>query len=412
MKLLSGLGLAVVLSTALASAHAVELPPVEVAGFGSMAAYQGDDPVAAVAPGTRNPRHSRDGHWRADGDSVLGLQVRLPASDSTEAVWQVQASDELGRRFRPATHWLYVGWQLSPDWRLRVGRQPLPLLLASENTKVGYAHTALRPMPAVYSLNASNPTDALTLTWAGHAWGGNLLLDLASGRNHITLSRGRIDVRASYMAALRWQRGALALRAGAASFRFNIEDATLARDFTALTQPDSGCSNCAERLGARAATHGVRGGLATLALVWTPGAYNVTAELTRRGGNSVFSPEATGWYVQLAKRHGDWTPYAAVGETRFHEKPLQLQATAGAAATLQPRLDLLDRSLQSPFDRRILLAGLRWDLFDGVALKAQAEHWQALRDRSTPRGGDIELGPGLAWDGRVRMLSLSLDFVF
>jgi hypothetical protein len=409
---MSRLGLAIGLGAALASAQALDLPHVEVAGFGSLAAYQGDDPVAAVSPGTRNPRHSRDGRWRADGDSVLGLQMRLPANDSTEAVWQLQASDELGRRFRPTTHWLYVGWQLSPDWRLRVGRQPLPLLLASENAKVGYAHTAMRPMPAVYSLNGNNPTDALTLSWAGQAGGGNLLLDLASGRNHITLTRGRIDVRASHMAALRWQRGTLALRAGAASFRFNVEDSALARDLATLTQPQSGCSNCAQRLAERAATRDVRGGLATLALVWIPGPYNVTAELTRRGGNSVFSPEATGWYAQLAKRHGDWTPYAAVGETRFHETPLQLQATAGAAASLQPRLDLLDRSLQSPFDRRILLAGLRWDLLDGVALKAQAEHWTALRDSSTPRGGDIELGPGQAWDGRVRMLSFSLDFVF
>lgn len=413
MILTSRLGLAVLLlCSGIVSASARELPSLQVAGFGSLAAYRGDDAAVAVSPGTRNTRHSQSGQWRADGDTVLGLQLRLPATETTEAVWQVQASDELGQRFRPVTQWLYLGWQLHPAWRLRVGRQPLPLLLASENARVGYAHTSLRPMPSVYSLNGAHPTDALTLSWAGQAWGGNLLLDLASGRNRITLTRGRIDVRASHMAALRWQRGALALRVGAADFHFDLHDSSLARELATLTQAGSVCGNCADRLAARASSRNVHGALATLAVVWTPGPYNVTAELTRRGGNSVFSPEATGWYAQLSRRHGDWTPYAAVGETRFHEGPLNLQALPGAPAGAQAQLDQLDRSLQSPFDRRILLAGLRWELSDGVALKAQAERWTALRDRSTPRDGDIRLAPGPAWDGRVHLLSMSLDFVF
>lgn len=403
LALLCGAGTAV---------HAQDLPPLQLAGYGSVAVYRGDDAVVGVAPGTRNPRHSLNGEWRADGDSVLGLQLRWPASDTLEAVWQLQASDELVRNFRPSTQWLYLGWQFSPSWRLRLGRQPLPLLLASENTKVGYAHTAVRPMPTVYSLNGAYPTDALTLSWTAPAWGGNLLLDLATGRNTLTLTRGRIDVKSSHMAALRWQREHLALRLGVADFRFNIEDSGLARELDALSQTGSVCGNCAAKLSDRAPARDIQGALLTLALVWTPGPYEFTGEFTRRGGNSVFSPEASGWYVQLARRQGDWTPYGAVGETRFHERALGLQARPGTPPAVQNSLDLLDRSLQSPFDRRILLAGLRWDFAEGMALKLQAERWSALRDRSTPRGGDISLAPGQNWDGRVQLLSASLDFVF
>lgn len=392
--------------------QAQELPPLQLAGYGSLSVYRGNDAVAAVAPGPRNPGHSLDGQWRADGDSILGLQLRWPASDTVEAVWQVQASDELVTRYRPRTHWLYLGWQFSASWRLRAGRQPLPLLLDSENGKVGYAHTAIRPMPAVYSLNGANPTDALTLSWTGQAWGGNLLLDLATGRNTITLPRGRIEVKSSHMAALRWQREDLAVRMGLANFRYDLEDSGLARQFAPLVQPGSVCSNCEERLSARAPTRNIQGALLTLALVWTPGPYEFTSEFTRRGGNSVFSSETSGWYAQLARRQGNWTPFAALGETRYYEHPLGLVARAGAPAAVQAGLDQLDRSLQSPFDRRIVLAGLRWDFAEGMAFKLQAERWSALRDRSTPRSGDINLPPGQNWDGRVQLLSASLDFVF
>lgn len=404
----------VLLALALLSslAQAQSLPPLELAGFGSIAAYRGNDGVAGVSPSTRNPRQSRGGQWRTDGDSVLGLQLRWPATDNLEAVWQLQSSDELVRRYRPSSTWLYLGWQFSPSWRLRAGRQPLPIFLASENAKVGYAHTALRPMPAVYGLNGSNPTDALALSWNTQAWGGNLLMDLASGRNNIALNRGLIKVKASHMAAVRWQRDTLALRMGLAGFRFDIEDAGLARRLEDLSPPDGPCANCAQLLTERASTRDVRGSLLAMALVWKPGPYEFTTELTRRQGNSVFSPKASGWYAQLARRHGDLTPYAALGETWFHERALGLKATPGTGPGAQAALDLLDRSLQSPFDRRVLLAGLRWDFMDGMALKLQAERWTALKDRVTPRSGDISLAPGQNWDGRVNLLSLSLDFVF
>ena len=130
-------------------------------------------------------------------------------------------------------------------------------------------------------------------------------------------------------------------------------------------------------------------------------------------GLTVFMPETTAWYAQLARRFGNLTPYAAIGASRFKEPPLGLQAMAGSPAAVGLSLEQLGRVLQRPFGRRIALAGLRWDLHEQAALKLQYERWTATQDSSTPRNGEIVLMAGTpAWNGRASLLALSLDFVF
>ena len=222
--------------------------------------------------------------------------------------------------------------------------------------------------------------------------------------------------RSATVAALRWRRDGLSLRLGASTFRFDLLESTLAGQFASLSQPGSVCGNCASVLPERARMSDVRGRLFTAGLTWERGDWTLTAEATRRGGDSVFSAEVSAWYAQLARRIGGLTPYVAIGQSRFLEPPLGLQATPGASAAAAEALAVLDRNLQSPFDRRVLLAGLRWDLAEQVAMKLQYDHWRATRDRSTPRSGEISLPalpPGTpGWDGSVGLLSLSLDFVF
>lgn len=410
MKVLQGflLGLLCLAVTPVAMADGLQ-----IGGFGSLSTYRGDETLVAVRPGERVKNSSRDGEWRWDGDSVLGLQLRWEAHEQIELVWQVQARDDLVSRYRPRNEWAYVAWHPTADWTLRLGRQPLPVYLHSETTRVGYAHTAVRPMSAVYGLNGSEPIDGLNLSWSRDVLGGNLSLDLGSGRNEVTLPRGRIDTRSSTTGALRWQRDGLSLRLGLAAFRFDLLDAALDAQLAALSQTGSPCSNCASVLQQRASTRNVEGGLLNLGLVWERGNWTLTAEAMRRSGNSVFLPKTTAWYAQLAHRLGTFTPYAAIGTSRFDEPALGLQAAPGTPTSVVAGLAQLDRSLQRPFGRRIMLAGVRWDLHDQAALKLQVERWTATQDSRTPRNGEIVLlADTSAWNGRASLLTLSLDFVF
>lgn len=397
----------------LAAAQGALAEGLLLSGFGSLSSYRGNEALVAVRPAERVKNSSRDGEWRWDGESVLGIQLRWEANKQVELVWQMQARDDLVDRYRPRNEWAYAAWRPTPDWSLRLGRQPLPVYLHSETTRVGYAHTAVRPMSSVYGLNGSEPIDGVNLSWSRELLGGNISLDVGSGKNSTTVPRGRVDTRSASTAALRWQREGLSLRLGVAGFRFDLFDAALDAQFAALSQPGSTCSNCASLLQQRAGTRNVGGGLLNLGLIWERDDWMLTAEATRRGGDSVFLPETTAWYAQISRRFGTFTPYAAIGASRFNEPPLGLQAVAGAPASVSLSLEQLDRVLRRPFGRRIALAGLRWDVYEQAALKLQYERWTASQDSNTPRNGEIVLLAGTpAWNGRASLLTLSLDFVF
>lgn len=395
---------------ACATATAAEL---EFSGFGTLSAYRGDDAEAAVRPRRFVVESSRGGDWRWDGDSVLGGQARWTLNDSVQAVWQLQAADEVDRRFQPRTEWLYLGWTMSPAWSLRVGRQPLPLQQHSETRSVGLARVTVRPVATVYELISNTPVDGATLSWNGDVAGGSLLVDLAWGRFDIRTNSGRAVGRSLSSLAARWQVGPATLRAGFSRGALDLLNSPLEALGASLRQPGSPCLNCAAVFDDRLKTQGISVDRITVGQTWAWGPWTLDMEVLRRNSNSVVTASADGWYALLSHRSGVLTPFAAVGKTRYREAPLGLQVAAGTPPDVAASITALDSRLQARQDRQIALLGLRWDVHERAALKLQAEHWRSTRDTLTPRSDEILLPAGSAgWDGRVNLISVSLDFVF
>lgn len=386
---------------------------VELSGFGTLSAYRGDDATAAVRPRRFVAESSRNGEWRWDGDSVLGMQARWQLGDAVQAVWQLQATDEVARRYRPHTEWLYLGWTLSPAWALRVGRQPLPLQLHSETHRVGLARVTVRPMATVYELISNNPIDGATLSWNGSIGDGNLLVDLAWGRLDIRSDAGRAVGRSLSSLNARWQSGPVTLRAGFSRGDLKLLNSPLQALGASLRQPGGPCLNCGAVFDARLKTEGIVVDRLTVGQTWTWGPWTLDMEFLRRNSNSVVTASADGWYALLSRRHGALTPFTAYGRTRYREAPLGLQVAPSAPPDVGASITALDHRLQARQDRQIALIGLRWDLHERAAFKLQLEHWRSTRDTLTPRSDEIVLADGSGgWDGRVNLLSVSLDFVF
>lgn len=403
----SGLLLAGTASTAMAAGE------LEFSGFGTLSAYRGDDTEAAVRPRRFVVESSKGGDWRWDGDSVLGAQARWTINDAVQAVWQLQAADEVDHRWQPRTEWLYVGWTMSPAWSLRVGRQPQPLQQHSEIRSVGLARVTVRPVATVYELISNTPVDGATLSWNGDVGGGILLVDLAWGRFDLRTNSGRAVGRSLSSVAARWQIGPATLRAGFSRGGLDLLNSPLEALGASLRQRGGPCLNCAAVLDDRLKTQGMVVYRMTVgqALVWGPWALDM--EYLRRNSNTVVTAAADGWYALLSRRSGALTPFAAVGKTRFREAPLGLQVAAGTPPDVAGSITALDNRLQARHDRKIALLGLRWDVHERAALKLQAEHWRSTRDTRTPRSDEIvlaERSPG--WDGRVNLFSVSLDFIF
>lgn len=387
----------------------------QVAGFATLSAYRADDAAVSYRPSTQIKQASQGGEWRWDGDTTLAGQLRWQPSEQLELVWQARAWDSAAQRYRPQTDWLYLGWNLAPAWSLRLGRQTLPTFLISEYGSVGFSQTTVRPIAAVYALNPNSPVDGANLSWSGPAWDGTLSLDLGSGGARLRFSTAQIHLKSSSTAVAKWQRENLTLRLGVSNYHIDIQGSALDGQVAALSQAGSGCLNCAQVLPEAARSSDVKGTLTNLAMVWQPGSWTLTAEALLRRGNSSLTGDAWGAYMLVSKRIGPVTPYAAVGFTKYLQASPGLLAAPTTSPAFQQALATFDRALQAPFDRRQTVLGLRFDITDRMSAKIQHDLLLATRDTRTPRNADLTLGalpPGTSWDGRVGLLTASLDLVF
>lgn len=382
--------------------------------FGTLGAYRAQGEGVRLRPDGEVAHSAGDGEWRTDGDTKWALQGRWDPGGSWAFVGQVMTRDDVERGHRPQLTWLYASGALAPGWTLRLGRQTLPTLRWSENRHVGIAQAAVRPQPAVYRLNPGTPLDGATLVWEGDWAEGALELDLGVGRTSVTRQGQRIDVRQSTVGSAQWRRGPWSVGAGLAGYRLDLSRNPLG----AFSDPAL-CTNCAQLMLGPASHQAQRGRLMNLQLGWDVGAWALQGEwIDRFERSSVLTPKARGWYLQGLHRSGDWTLHASVGELRFREPSLGLQPGPGASTAVQAQLAAVDRWLQSPQDQRVLQLGLRRNWGPHWAWKVQWERWDALRDASTGRVGEVNLAaPPVAagassWRGRAAMLSVSLDFAY
>jgi len=177
--------------------------------------------------------------------------------------------------------------------------------------------------------------------------------------------------------------------------------------------------HCATVLAERAPAR-FKAALDTAALTLELGDWSVQSEWMRRRSGSVLVADSIAWYAQLSRRIGAFTPFLGLGQTRFTEAALGLRTVAGAPPAAQAGNLAIDRYLQSANDRRSWQAGLRWDCAENMALKLHVEWLKNTQETRLGQTGTLSypaippIGSysGPAWDGRLRVIGLNLDFVF
>lgn len=389
---------------------------LRVEGFGTLSAYRADDAVAGLRAEQRTPQPSRH-DLRFDGDSLLSTQFTLKPAGPVRGVLQLLAKDDISARWRPRAEWLYASWDAQPDLNLKLGRVVLPAFLMSDTRNLGFAHTPVRPPNTVYQINPVTTVDGLALN-AGLI-DGKLDLEAAGGGNRIRVAIGQIDFKRLGTVALRWRAEGLNLRLSHTRFALDAQ----APGFEAAILAISGspnCSQCQTVLAKRIPLRGITGHLTALAGAYERGPLALQAEWADRHSDSALVPDVRAWYLQGSWRLERWTPYAVLGAVQFHESPLGLQAVAGASQAVVDAIARYDLYLQNRNDRRIWQIGLRRELRENLALKLQLEGLHATRPPflgvdnivSTPTVPPIGSYSGPAWDGRLRAVSINLDFVF
>lgn len=384
-------------------------PSWSLRGFGSAGAVYSDqadaDYTSSILKGSGA---GASGRWSPSVDSRLGAQLNLKAGPQWSAVLQVVSEQRRDHSYRPMVEWANIQYQATPDLALRVGRIALPVFLAADYRKVGYAYPWVRTPVEVYGAIPFGNSDGVDATYR---WNRGPLKDVTQV---FFGSTSRDLPGAGSMATRKLAGFSNTLEYGAASVRMSIFSTELSIDvlrgfFDGLRQFGPQGAVLAEHY----AVDHKRATAYSTGASYDPGNWFVMGEMGRMKSRS-FLGDTTGVYASGGYRIGDFTPYLSYARVRSNsaatEPGLMLGGlpppAAAAGAALNAYLSWLLTTI--PVQRTISI-GTRWDCAADIALKLQF-------DRVTPLGGSrgtfINVQPGFRSGRSVNVASAVLDFVF
>jgi hypothetical protein len=395
-----------------AQAHAddtVSRPSWSLRGFGSAGVAYSDHADADFTSSVL--KASGVGHskrWSGDVDSRLGAQLAVKLDKQWSAVLQVISEQRLDGTYKPIVEWANIKYQATPDLSLRFGRIALPMFLAADYRKVGYAYPWARTPVEVYGALPFSNSDGIDATYRWNRGGLKNVTQAFVGRTNMTLTP-EWHIEARELAGV-----SNTIEYGAFSARLSMLTTELTLDvghelFAGLRQFGAQGDALVERY----AVDHKRALAVSIGATYDPGNWFVMGEMGRLKTHS-FLADTTGLYASAGYRLGDFTPYLAYARVKANspttEPGLNLAGMAPAAAATGAALNAyLNWLLTTIPIQRTVSVGTRWDCMTDVALKVQFDRVKPL-DGS--RGTFITVQPGFRSGRAVNVASAVLDFVF
>jgi opacity protein-like surface antigen len=384
-------------------------PAWKFSGFGTVGAVHSDERQADyTASIMKGDGAGRTASWSGHVDSKLGGQVDLRFDTRWSAVVQLVTEQRFDHRYRPRVEWANIKYQMTPELALRVGRIALPMFIAADYRKVGYAYPWVRTPLEVYGVLPLTNSDGADISWR---WNGESLRSTTQvlyGRINVPLFDGA-RLRGDDIAGLSHtvEQGALSARASVLRSRVSI--GLFSELFDRLEAFGAQGQDIARRL----RIDDKRALALSLGLNYDPGQWFVMAEAGRSKVDG-YPGSTRSAYLSGGWRHDNLTPYATYARVwgRPPSGPTALalaglrRADAANGAAMNTALAALMRAVPS---QSTLGAGLRWDLASNLALKLQH---QRVTTRSGSRGMFINLVANYQSGRTAQVTSAALDFVF
>lgn len=342
-------------------------------------------------------------HWSAKIDSLVGLQANYRHSDRIEGVAQVVSRHGNEGNFEPEVMWAFVKYEPSAQLTLRAGRLGTDFFMLADSRLVGYSYLPVRPPNDYFGTLPFQHIDGLD---------GVTTFDTAMGLLRAKLFAGHLDgevpsvgkqwnLQGSRMAGANMdiQAGDWLWRIGYAQVRFkrNIRNEELLSALEAAAV--LGVPNA---LGVRDALS-VREKLSrfySAGVVYDHGPLQLQVMLSRIRQESAAFQNTDSGYLIAGYRRNAWTPY--VGYSRARSSTRHLPSTLPA---LDPYVSY--SVSRSHTDQHTGFLGVRWDFLSNYALKAQ---YDVIRGNASSIFPFQRISPN--WNGRTKVLGVTLDFVF
>jgi len=384
-------------------------PTWTFSGFGTLGAVHSDERQADyVSSALKGDGAGRTASWSRHVDSKLGGQVDLTFTPRWSAVLQVVTEQRLDYSYRPRLEWANLKYQVTPELALRLGRIALPLFMAADYRKVGYAYPWIRTPIEVYGVVPLSNSDGVDLSWQ---WNGESMRSTTQalyGRTDVPLYDGA-RLRGRHIAGLSHtvEQGAFSARASLITTRLTVS--LFPELFSALDGFGPVGRDIAQRLNMvdkRATT--VSAGLS-----YDPGRWFVMGEAGYSKVDGYLGGTRSA-YLSSGWRHANLTPYAGYARVWGALPPGSTALPLGGlpppyaavGGVVNTALAGLMRTVPS---QSTLSAGLRWDFAANVALKLQHER---VTTRSGSRGMFISTVPDYRSGRTAQVSSAALDFVF
>jgi hypothetical protein len=371
-----------------------------IKGFGTLGLARADSDTAEFVRDLSQPRGlTKD--WSSQVDSLVGLQANLKLGEQTEGVVQLISRYRYDGSYRPEVSWAFLRHEFTPDAQVRVGRLGTEFYMLADSRLIGYANTTVRPPPDFYGPLIFSYFDGLDVSGS---------LDLGQGLLRGKLFAGRSPEQSPFFEPVTWDLSGSRLIGGHLDYFIGPWQFRLARAEVKFSSHELPLNYLAGlyfpgldiiALAPELSTIRTTSRFDSLGIVYEQGPLRVQTMFGRiRHESAAYEDSRTG-FINGSYRIGKFTPYLGYSTAR---------STRGTISSPLPApIDMIVQEITAGthVDQHTTTLGVRWNFHENYALKVQYDALQGARDSKF-----FFRGPNPAWDGRMRVLSVALDFAF
>lgn len=375
-----------------------------IKGFGTLGLARSDNDAAEYVRDLSQPRGLTT-NWSSKVDSLVGLQANLKLGEQTEGVLQAISRYRYDGSYRPEISWAFLRHDFTPDFQMRLGRLGTEFYMLADSRLIGYANTTVRPSPDFYGSLVFSYFDGIDTT-ASMALGDGLLRGkLFFGHSPETTTFSEpvtwdLDGSRLIGGHLDYFAGPWQFRIAHAEVKFSSTElrlnAYVAPLFAPFPAPDF------TFLYPELSMIGKTSRFDSIGVVYDKGPLQVQAMFGRISHESESYEDSRAAFVIGSYRIGKLTPYLGFSKTRSKASSI---STSVDPFVLDPLASQLPTATHT--DQHTVTIGTRWDFQQNWALKVQLDSIHGK-----PESVFLFRGPAPQWDGRMKVLSVALDFAF
>jgi hypothetical protein len=390
------------------------MPRLALTGFGTFSASGTD----TNALGFRRDYSQANGvtrSWGIDTDSRLGLQLDLDFNESWHIGAQWIARNIIGDFAEKNLDWAYLRWRPSAQTDIRAGRLGLDVYFLSDYRNVGYAYPWIRPPQEFYGSTPVHHYDGADISHKFSVKNGYLTVKGFVGLTESEVlqppDNGTLESITSLFG------GSLAYERNDWRFKIGYAYSEQIKELLPIKYKDYLSSPLFNQIWPNASSlidkfsvKGKSGHFILLGAFYDDGTWLAQIEGGYMSSTVPRYPSAVSGYFSGGRRFGKWTLYSLFAMTETFNKFTPISQPILPIPQIQQLRDVADVLLnKSGIDQKSLSLGVRWDVLQNIALKAEWSHvWLGQNGSQLWVHPTVEPTPEMT----VNVWSIGVDFIF